>query len=263
MRVPLQPDSFPKPPKRADTIAEAIKRLIVEQSLKPGDRLPSEKELIVQFGSSRGTTREALRTLEIQGLIERSPGPKGGTRVGSALPPQTMQLVANYLYFKDITPTQIYMVRVVLEPLLAESVVGLLSAQDFAALEDCVVESKRYLEGQSSAGDCRQAELRFHQVLTQVCPNPFLSFLCQFIIYMLVNFLQVRGIDARFDQEFTRTCIHYHERLIEAFREKDNEAVGRLMADHMREAFAYIKSKKGLFENTLLSPPGFMLGEDW
>ena len=263
MRAPTAPDSLPRPPKRADTIAEAIKRLIVEQELNPGDRLPSEKELIAQFGSSRGTIREALRTLEIQGLIERSPGPKGGTRVGAALPSQTMQLVANYLYFKNITPAQIYQVRVILEPLLAESVVGLLSAENFQALEDCVEESRRYLEGELSAADCRQAELKFHQVLTAVCPNPFLSFQCRFIIYMLVNFLQVRGIDARFDQEFTLTCIDYHQKLIKAFRDENKEAVRRLMADHMQEAFSYIKSKKGLFENTLLSPPGLMLGEDW
>ena len=49
-------------------VAEEIKNWVVEQGLKPGDRLPAEPELIERFGMSKGTIREATRLLEAQGL---------------------------------------------------------------------------------------------------------------------------------------------------------------------------------------------------
>ena len=51
-------------------IAEQIKKLISEGTLKVGDRLPSERELSIQFNVSRSTVRESLTALEILGLIE-------------------------------------------------------------------------------------------------------------------------------------------------------------------------------------------------
>ena len=67
--------------KRPDLVAQEIKRLITEKNLSPGDRLPRESELQAQFQVSKGTIREALKSLEVQGLITISTGPSGGGMV--------------------------------------------------------------------------------------------------------------------------------------------------------------------------------------
>ncbi len=72
-----QPATTPKR-KRTDEIVDAIKRMIVEHGLGPGDRLPQERDLITQFSASKGTVREALKALEVQGLISVRTGPGGG-----------------------------------------------------------------------------------------------------------------------------------------------------------------------------------------
>ena len=82
--------------KRTDDIAERVKDLIVEQSLVPGDRLPNERELIDRFHASKSTVREALKSLETQGLIRSRTGPGGGTFVARLSGSRAMELLSNY-----------------------------------------------------------------------------------------------------------------------------------------------------------------------
>ena len=69
-------------PKRGDLVVEEIKRWIAERRLGPGDKLPKEDELQTLFGVSKGTAREALKSLEVQGLVTVSTGPAGGATIG-------------------------------------------------------------------------------------------------------------------------------------------------------------------------------------
>ena len=63
-----------------EDIARQIREELLQGRLRPGDRLPAERELAVQFGVSRNTLREALRSLEIAGLITLRKGAAGGGR---------------------------------------------------------------------------------------------------------------------------------------------------------------------------------------
>src|SRR5438309_10570796 len=67
----------------SDEVVQQVKALIFGGTLGPGDQLPSEKELAVQFGLSRVTVRDALRVLESQGLIAIKVGARGGAFVAS------------------------------------------------------------------------------------------------------------------------------------------------------------------------------------
>jgi len=59
-------------------IVEQIEDALARGELKPGQRLPSERELVVQFGASRSTVREALRVLESNGVVRSRPGDPDG-----------------------------------------------------------------------------------------------------------------------------------------------------------------------------------------
>ena len=64
-----------------ERVVEQIEKAITSGSLVPGDHLPSERELMVQFSVSRPTIREALRVLQAMGLVESKPGGRGGPKV--------------------------------------------------------------------------------------------------------------------------------------------------------------------------------------
>ncbi|WP_241228364.1 GntR family transcriptional regulator [Corynebacterium hylobatis] len=67
-------------------IADGIREQIESRGLAPGDRLPTERELVEEFGVARMTVRHALDVLQMEGLIERRRGRTGGTFVRSAPP---------------------------------------------------------------------------------------------------------------------------------------------------------------------------------
>src|SRR3954453_23447829 len=101
-------------PKRGDLMVEEIKAWIAERRFAPGDRLPKESELQALFGVSKGTAREALKSLEVQGLVTVSTGPSGGATIGEVPLERAFQLVQNYLFFREVDVAQIYAVRRVL-----------------------------------------------------------------------------------------------------------------------------------------------------
>src|SRR4029077_8746492 len=70
-------------PKTSERVALEIVHDIVAQGVRAGDRLPLEAEMVEQYQVSRASLREALRLLEVQGLIRLKAGPGGGTVVGS------------------------------------------------------------------------------------------------------------------------------------------------------------------------------------
>ncbi|WP_443798290.1 FadR/GntR family transcriptional regulator, partial [Burkholderia gladioli] len=69
------------------------------------------------------TVREALKSLEVQGLIKVTTGPGGGGMVVEVPLDRTLQLLQNYLFFKDVSIDDIYTVRKLLEPELAAGAV--------------------------------------------------------------------------------------------------------------------------------------------
>lgn len=238
--------------KRSDFIVDAIKRMIVEQKLKPGDRLPSEKELIEKFQNSRGTTREALKSLEILGLVERIPGPKGGTRVRAVDSREALQSLANFMHFQNVTVVDLYSVRVLLEPMLVESAVAHLSGHHLRELEKMIAVSRQYLEGKRSRIQCRKAELDYHDIIADACPNRFLSFLCTFLNYILFNFLHIESIESSLGREFAQQNLDYHVKILAAFRAENREEARTLMAAHMEDAFQYIISLNAVVGNSLI-----------
>ena len=120
--------------KRSDLVAQEIKRMITERNLSPGDRLPRESELQAQFEVSKGTIREALKSLEVQGLITISTGPTGGGTIAEVPLDRTLQFMQNYLFFQEVTIDDIYTVRQMLEPELAAGAVPHLTEADMSAL---------------------------------------------------------------------------------------------------------------------------------
>src|SRR4051794_4029577 len=60
--------------RRYEQVAEQIQKLIAEGSLNPGDRLPPERELATRFGVARSSIRDAVRTLEVMGILEPRQG---------------------------------------------------------------------------------------------------------------------------------------------------------------------------------------------
>lgn len=230
--------------KRSDEVISALKDWIVEQGLRPGDRLPQEKALLEKFGASKGTIREALKGLEAQGLIVTRTGPGGGAFVSDIPPDQMSSLLANYFYFKDISIHHIYQMRIQLEPELAASVVGKLTDDDFRRLQTTMTIYHHPPQTQDDEHRMRLAELSFHEVLVSLCPNPLLAFTCHFLLGLLKNLRLCHDIYDLPNPELWETGKRYQMELLEALKREDRAEVRVIMREHMRRAEALMAAQE-------------------
>jgi len=167
--------------KLSDVIVESVKRSIVTDALKPGDRLPTERELMESFQCSKGSAREALKALEVEGLVSTRTGPSGGAYLNQAGTEPASRALRNYLHFQHLDGEQVYQLRKVIEVELAVSVLGRLSEDDYIALQANVDFCSAPEDSEAGQREQRLAELEFHNLLARACPNPLLSFMAQFL----------------------------------------------------------------------------------
>ncbi|WP_243750900.1 FCD domain-containing protein [Paraburkholderia sp. BL10I2N1] len=232
----------PRTTKRGDQVAEQIKRRITEGKLRPGIRLRKEIELQQEFNVSRGSMRDALKALEVQGLVALSTGPEGGATVTQVPLERAFQGLQNYLFFQGIGIEDIYAVRRALEPLLAAGAVPHLTPEDFAALEKSVDVCEPFTASHERALDQRHEDIHFHDVLAAANPNAFLRCLCQIINQMLHNLVVVAGNVTQQDyQAFGRDTAAAHRAILDAARRRDADVVGRIMLEHMEQAEAQLR----------------------
>src|SRR5476651_806638 len=100
-------------------IANLIEQRIVERTLRTGDALPSEMDLARQFGVNRSTIREAIRELEIQGLLGSGRGEKR-LRVTHPEPRHVSSGVSRALALHDVTFLELWEAMMAIEPAAAQ-----------------------------------------------------------------------------------------------------------------------------------------------
>ena len=239
----LQPDNRgPRTIKRGDQVAELIKSWINDGKVRPGVRLNKEAELQDLFKVSRGSMREALKALEVQGLVSLSTGPDGGATITRVPLARAFQSLQNYLFFESISLEDIYGVRRVLEPLLAAGAVEHLTDADLEALERSVEACEPFVASHEHALDQRHEDIHFHDVLAAANPNAFLRCLCQIINQMLHSLVIVAGnVTQQEYQAFGRKTVAANRAILDAARRRDASAVEQLMAVHMEEAEAQLR----------------------
>jgi len=221
-------------------VVEEIKRWIAERRLGPGDKLPKEDELQALFGVSKGTAREALKSLEVQGLVTVSTGPAGGATIGEVPLERTLHLLQNYLFFRELSVTQIYAVRRLLEPELAAGAVPHLTEDHFAALEKSIATCAPHAASAEQALAQRQEDLHFHDVLADANPNALLRFMCQVINHLLRHSVAMGDPNSAAGHKLGETNVAAHRRLLAAARRRDADRVRKLMVEHVDEAERHV-----------------------
>lgn len=246
-----------KPPsgrkvKRTDAIAEELKDWIVLNSLKAGDRLPQERDLMIRFKASKGTIREALKALETQGLIRSRTGPGGGAFVAEPGVERAMELLGNYFFFRQPSIRDIYALRKRLEPDLAASLAGLLRDADLRRLEETMRLYDHPPETTGEEYQQRLAELEFHAILAELCPNPLLGFICGFLQSLLRNLTLCRRIYDTPNPELRDAGLHYQIRLLRALKAGQPEEASAVMYEHMCAAERYMEACEAEFKGAFL-----------
>jgi GntR family transcriptional regulator, transcriptional repressor for pyruvate dehydrogenase complex len=241
--------------KRSDAVADRIRSHIFQAGLQPNDRLPQEPQLIEMFGCSRSTIREALKSLEVQGLVQNSTGPSGGARVASVSLGRTVGLLSNYFYSHPINIAQIYQIRRLTEPELAASVVGHLQASHFEALERTLAAQHDHPNTAEDWEHHRRVEIDFHDILIEACPNPLLGIVCRFVNEAIRRMIGTVGDNER-SRAFSCENIEFHKRLLVAFRSGNAAHAREVMLAHVLSAEGHlVRSSDAQAKEPVLTGP--------
>jgi GntR family transcriptional repressor for pyruvate dehydrogenase complex len=211
-----------------DQVIERIETLIFNGQLKPGDRLPAERELGEQFGVSRTVIREAVKSLQEKGLVDIRPGVGTFIHDGSS---EIMRKSLGRLVMIDRGRglDNLTQVREIFEPEIAAIAAEKATPADLEAMElavatmdDSLNDVDRYIS----------ADHDFHLALAAATQNKLIVDLLASIVDLLSEqrrriFHASTGGAARGQQ--------HHKLIMMAVRKKDSAAARKQMTQHMKQ----------------------------
>ena len=209
--------------KRAfEEIAEQIRSQLARQSLRVGDRLPAERQLAEQFHVSRNTLREALRSLEIAGLLELKKGATGGAFITQGGGGAAVAGLADLYHMGAIRPQHLTEARILIGTEVARLACARRTQEDLVALEKNIVAA----EAATAAGDVeRRAQINyeFHRLLARAAKNPVLIILTDALMEMTRHFVESIGYLPN------RYVMPSRRRLLASLQAKDGNAAAAEM----------------------------------
>ncbi|MEV0057645.1 FadR/GntR family transcriptional regulator [Saccharopolyspora shandongensis] len=183
----------PARPRRAiDEIISQIRASIQRGDLGPGDRLPAERALAEQFAVSRNTVREALRMLEISGLIILKKGATGGAFITKLDHSVAARSLSDALQATNVSLSDVTEVRLWLEPIVINAACERMTAEHLQALQDNVDQASKL----SAEGDWERkavVHVEFHNLLADATGNPVLAILMRSLSDLLREFVLAVG----------------------------------------------------------------------
>jgi len=217
-------------PKLADRATQQLQSLITRRTFRPGDRLPSERELGSRLGVSRTVVREALRALSTKGLVEVRDGAGAYVRTPSTdLVSELLGICVSHTETGDVTSGNILEMRRILEIEMSGLAAERRGADDLATLERLLGLMTR---PGSSREDWAKIDYEFHDAVAIASKNPLFPIVLRSIseVLMRARLLGVRLPD------YQAKALHHHRNVYKAIRARSPEKARAAMADHLREA---------------------------
>ena len=157
----------------SQNVVDQIENAIIEGTLIPGNKLPPERELTEMLGVSRGTVREALRTLEQKGLIEIKLGINGGAVVKPLSTEQLSESLGLLIRHQKVSLDHLAEFREGVEGNVAGLAAERAGKADIRRLKKLLDEAKNYLdEGSSKWEAFVQVDEKMHIALPRIAQNP-------------------------------------------------------------------------------------------
>ncbi len=149
-----------------EEIVQQFHSLIRQGTLKHGDRLPSERELSEQFKVSRSSVREAIRSLELQGLVVSRRG--SGTFINTENLDAALDLVAANLNVGEAALQDVFEMRHLMEPHIAALAAQRASSDEVQSMRDILAEQQRQID---LGGTGVESDTAFHFALASATHN--------------------------------------------------------------------------------------------
>jgi len=210
-------------------VTEQVEQLILDDLLRPGDKLPAERDLALRFQVSRTVIREAIRSLAAHGLVEVRQG-KGTTvsipSVESLQRPLTLLLRTNQ---RDLDHKKVLEVRRTLEIEIAGIAAERRTSSDLDTLEH-ILEDRS--ETKSSREEFVEWDVAFHAALARATQNELFSLLLDSVATVMRKVREI-GFDVPGTPE---RAYRFHRRILDQVTAGNSSGARRAMQEHLAES---------------------------
>ncbi|MGE4271670.1 MAG: FadR/GntR family transcriptional regulator [Desulfitobacterium sp.] len=211
-----------------EEIIEQIRLLVVKGELKPGDRLPSERDLASRLNVSRASVREALSALEMMGLLEIRSGE--GTFMKKINLDSVVTPLAWVLSMEKDTVLELIEVRKLLEGQTVVLAAQRAESEDLRELEDAL---KAMYDDLLADQLGEEADIRFHYAVARAGKNKILLRLMNAISDTMQQSLKASRVRLYEWNESPDRLYKEHVQILEAIRSKDDEGAKKAMLGHL------------------------------
>lgn len=214
-------------PNAFQILAQDIKQRILAGDIPEGTTLPNERELSLRSGLSRTSVREAIRMLEVEGLIEIKTGRKGGSIVRRPGPEVLLNSLNLFIWGQNISTRELLETRTSIEPPAAGLAAIYRSESDLQQLEWIGSEMSASLEDTGSFLDLNRA---WHLQVVKASHN---TLIIQFYSAIIEEIYKLTGVEGFTSPSLRKDVLHIHDRVFQAIRNRDMEAAQRRMRRHI------------------------------
>ena len=217
--------------KLSDQVQTRLLAIIQSQGLRPGDTLPSERELMETYGVGRPAIREAMQNLQRMGLVDIRHGerPRVATPSFARMVDEMSETMRHLLVHSPATLEHLKEARATFEMEMARIAARRRTDEDVADLKHILAEQER---ARHVSADFLTADGRFHQRIAAISGNPIFASLSQSLFQWLAQF----HFDLVRSPGLEQLTLAEHQQIIDAIEKGDPEEAAKMTGDHLNRA---------------------------
>ena len=203
-----------------------FKRLISEGTLAPGQKLPAEREMASSLNVSRGSLRQALKMLEVIGVLSQRVG--DGTYLNNAAPAILAEPMEFLILLYGISFEELMDARMIVEPELAARAAEHATPEMITRLR----ESLRLMQARDrELSGFVEEDLRFHQTIFEMAGNRVCLLMFSIVHRLMHNLMEITSRMVDLDH-----TVKLHSRIYHAIRKRDPAEARARMFEHLSDA---------------------------
>ena len=220
-----------------EEICQRIREQLAAGALKPGDKLPPERELAQQLGVGRNALREALRSLEIAGIVRLQKGVKGGAFIHDGDPDRMNQVVQDMFSLGSISMDELAEARIHTQDMVVRLACERASRADFDALEANIARTETVTDAGKFL-DRVECSREFYRLLAAATRNQVLSMMVHSLTEILMQFVYARVAAGGTPQP---RLVEKRREFLAALRARDAARATRLMKTHLKSVHQLLR----------------------
>src|SRR5271154_7448288 len=209
-----------------------IKSMIVDGTLTPGAKFPPERDLAIKFSANRTSVRQALKVLEIMGVLTQRVG--DGTYLSSSAESILNEPLDFLVLLDDLSHHELFETRLIVEPELAARAAERATAEDISTLRNAVLA----LERSKVTRERLEADMAFHNAIFRASGNR----ICQ-LLFKGIHRTVLTSMSQLSERVSVEQPLKFHRKIYAAIRARDADAARNAMRDHILDARSLLNKK--------------------